>query len=50
MMPFKLESKQTPPSDKQWQDEARGINANSGLNGPKQPTLLWEQRPKDYTG
>jgi hypothetical protein len=48
MVPLKLVGKQTPPSDRQWQDEARGINADSGLNGPKQPTLLWEQRPKDY--
>jgi hypothetical protein len=48
MVPLKLVEKQTPPSDNQWQNEARGINADSGLNGPKQPTLLWEQRPKDY--
>jgi hypothetical protein len=50
MAPLKLESQMTPPSDKPWRDEVEGRNADSGLRGPKQPTLLWEQRPTDFTG
>jgi hypothetical protein len=45
---YKLDQKSTPPTDQQYYKGLR--NGDSGLQGPRQPTLLWEQRPADFTG
>jgi hypothetical protein len=45
---YMLNQKSTPPTDKQYYKGLR--NSDSGFQGPRQPTLLWEQRPSDYNG
>jgi hypothetical protein len=47
---FKLEEKATPPTDEQYYKQFEKDQMDSGLDGPRQPTMLWEQRPKDFAG
>jgi hypothetical protein len=45
---YKLNQKSTTPTDEQYYKGLR--HSDSGLQGPYQPTLLWEQRPADTGG
>jgi hypothetical protein len=45
---YKLNQKSTIPIDQRYDDGLR--HSDSGVQGPYQPTLLWEQRPADAGG